>query len=121
LQLNQLKKAFAMSKGKFTYPSLAARSMMILAQIELFTGHHIMRIYQLQNVILEGEQALSQEHAKVNQSLSDAIISENRKFPYYAANYMAETSATMNKLSNLEDIVNTMSLNIKKFTLSEHE
>ncbi|GJX88993.1 hypothetical protein Tco_0341007 [Tanacetum coccineum] len=77
---NQAKKAFAMSKGKFTYPSLATRSM---------------------------GKRLSQEHAKLNQSLSDAIISENFKFPYHAANYMPQMSTSaMNKLSNLKDIVN---------------
>ncbi|PWA39864.1 hypothetical protein CTI12_AA568290 [Artemisia annua] len=75
-------------------------------QIEPFTDQQIMRIYELQNIILEGEKILSKEHAKVNQSLSDAIISENLKFPYHAANYMAQMSTAMNKLSNLGDIVN---------------
>ncbi|GJY64732.1 RNA-directed DNA polymerase, eukaryota [Tanacetum coccineum] len=88
-------------------PALVVR--MILAQIELFTDQQIMRIYELQNVILEGEKALSQEHAKVNQSLSDAIMSENLKFPHHAANYMAQMSTAMNKLSNFEDVVNQSS------------
>nr|GEU76862.1 reverse transcriptase domain-containing protein [Tanacetum cinerariifolium] len=79
---------------------------MILAQIELFTDQQIMKIYELQNVILEGGKALSQEHAKVNQSLSDTIISENLKSPYHAANYIARMSTATNKLSNLKDIVN---------------
>lgn len=56
--------------------------------------------------MLEAEEGLSQELKQLNQSLLEAIVSENLKSPKNLANYMGQMAAAMNKLSKLQDIVN---------------
>ncbi|GKC33457.1 hypothetical protein Tco_1040751 [Tanacetum coccineum] len=88
---------------------LRMRAFCLLAEVKMYAFMRLRRLLKIKTTLLlktRWEKALSQEHAKVNQSLFDASISENLKFPYHAGNYMAQMSVAMNKLSNFEDIVN---------------
>ncbi|GAB2266935.1 bZIP transcription factor tga10, variant 2 [Dionaea muscipula] len=78
----------------------------IVHQVEPLTEQQLLGICQLQQSMQEAEEALSQGHEALNQSLSDTITSDSLSCPApNMANYMGQMALAMNKLSTLENFV----------------
>lgn len=84
---------------------------MLLSHIEPLTEQQLLAVCELQQSTQETEEALSQGHGALMQSLLDTVISDSLSCAsnVYVANYMGQMAVAMNKLATLEEFVRQVS------------
>ncbi|KAJ3707396.1 hypothetical protein LUZ61_011101 [Rhynchospora tenuis] len=78
---------------------------MLLRHMEPLTEQQLLDVCNLQQSTQEAEEALTQGHEHLNQSLSDTIASDALSCPSNMANYMGQMAIALNNLANQEGFV----------------
>lgn len=82
---------------------------MLLGHIEPLTEQQLLAVCELQQSTHETEEALSQGHGALKQSLLDTVTSDGLSCASNVANYMGQMAVAMNKLATLEEFVRQVS------------